>query len=310
MRPNTQLQKTHNLLPDVKIDDMVASSSSASSEPHYTLSPQPPHADSSIYPLPTDPTPPPQPMSLREAPGPDVFPDHRPTLAEFRAKEGPAVRASKLRALWKSLPPLPSIPDGDEPTPTQKMQLPGQGTTAALSPERAERLRRLYEEELVKRISEKRPDSSLWGGPDDLEPEMRNLKGKNIAWQDFRRFLWDKEKELWDIFQELDHNADGRLDAQEMRAALARSGVDVTPATVSDLVHFLASHSNKEGLPKGARQEGSEEGLYLTFADFRDFLIMLPRKATPFEIYKCKHIRSSCHPKLISCSLSSPETIL
>lgn len=228
-------------------------------------------------------------MCLREAPGPDIFSDHRPTLAEFRASEGPAARASKLRALWKSLPALPSIPDGDEPTPTKKMQLPGQGTTAALSPERAERLRRLYEEELVKRISEERPDSSLWGGPDDLEPEMKNLKGKGIAWQDFRRFLWDKERELWDIFQELDHNADGRLDAQEMRAALSRSGVDVTPATVSDLVHFLASPSNKEGLPKGPSQGGSEEGLYLTFADFRDFLIMLPRKATPFEIYKCKH---------------------
>lgn len=234
---------------DVKIDDMPTSSSSSSSEPHYTLSPHPPHTDSSFHPLPTDPTPPPQPMCLREAPGPDIFSDHRPTLAEFRASEGPAARASKLRALWKSLPALPSIPDGDEPTPTKKMQLPGQGTTAALSPERAERLRRLYEEELVKRISEERPDSSLWGGPDDLEPEMKNLKGKGIAWQDFRRFLWDKERELWDIFQELDHNADGRLDAQEMRAALSRSGVDVTPATVSDLVHFLASPSNKEGLP-------------------------------------------------------------
>ncbi|AFR97689.2 solute carrier family 25 (mitochondrial phosphate transporter), member 23/24/25/41 [Cryptococcus neoformans] len=276
---------------DVKIDDMAASSSSSSSEPHYTLSPHPPHTDSSFHPLPTDPTPPPQPMSLREAPGPDIFPDHRPTLAEFRASEGPAARASKLRALWKSLPALPSIPDDDEPTPTKMMQLPGQGTTAALSLERAERLKKLYEEELVKRISEERPDSSLWGGPDDLEPEMKNLKGKGIAWQDFRRFLWDKERELWDIFQELDHNADGRLDAQEMRAALARSGVDVTPATVSDLVHFLASHSSKEGLPKVPSQGGSEEGLYLTFADFRDFLIMLPRKATPFEIYKFYQVR-------------------
>ena len=27
--------------------------------------------------------------------------------------------------------------------------------------------------------------------------------------------------------------------------------------------------------------------MYITFQEFRDFLIMLPRKATPFEIYKC-----------------------
>jgi solute carrier family 25 phosphate transporter 23/24/25/41 len=28
--------------------------------------------------------------------------------------------------------------------------------------------------------------------------------------------------------------------------------------------------------------------MYITFGEFRDFLIMLPRRATPLEIYKCK----------------------
>ena len=93
-----------------------------------------------------------------------------------------------------------------------------------------------------------------------------------------RRFLWDQERELWDIFQELDKNGDGRLDANEMRAALARSGIDITPATVQDLVRFLAS---------GSASPGSGDNMYITFSGFRDFLIMLPRKATPFEIYKC-----------------------
>jgi len=63
------------------------------------------------------------------------------------------------------------------------MQLPGQDTYTTLSPERAERLKRLYEEELVKRVGEERPEARLWGGADDLEPE---IKGKGIAWQDFR----------------------------------------------------------------------------------------------------------------------------
>nr|ODO00504.1 solute carrier family 25 (mitochondrial phosphate transporter), member 23/24/25/41 [Cryptococcus depauperatus CBS 7855] len=228
-------------------------------------------------------------LSLRELPGPDILSSHRPTLAEFRASEGPLTRATKLRALWNSLPSLPSIPDGGEPTDTKKMQLPGQGTTQALSRERAERLKRLYEEELVQKVSEKRPHSSLWGGPDDLEPEIKNISSKGIAWQDFRRFLWDKERELWDIFQDLDKNGDGRLDAVEMRAALARSGVNLTPATVSDLVQFLASHSDQGTIPKLDGE--NEEGLFLTFEDFRDFLIMLPRKATPFEIYKFYQVR-------------------
>jgi len=65
-----------------------------------------------------------------------------------------------------------------------------------------------------------------------------------------------------------------------MRAALSRGGVDVTPQVVDDLVRFLASGSEH------AMQGG--EGVYITFPEFRDFLFMLPRKATPFEIYKCE----------------------
>lgn len=103
-----------------------------------------------------------------------------------------------------------------------------------------------------------------------------------------RRFLWDKERELWDTFQDLDKNGDGRLDATEMRAALSRSGVEITSATVEDLVRHLA-----HGLWKLPEKETlSQEDMYITFGEFRDFLIMLPRRATPLEIYKCESERS------------------
>ena len=101
----------------------------------------------------------------------------------------------------------------------------------------------------------------------------------------FRRFLWDQERELWDIFQDLDKNEDGRLDAVEMRAALSRSGIDITQTTVEDLVRFLASGS---GTSAPSSNPNQPENMYITFSEFRDFLIMLPRKATPFEIYKCR----------------------
>lgn len=101
-----------------------------------------------------------------------------------------------------------------------------------------------------------------------------------------RRFLWDKERELWDTFQDLDKNGDGRLDAVEMRAALSRSGIDITPATVEDLVRHLAHGSDPDTLPR-KKATLSQEDMYITFGEFRDFLIMLPRRATPFEIYKC-----------------------
>jgi solute carrier family 25 phosphate transporter 23/24/25/41 len=86
---------------------------------------------------------------------------------------------------------------------------------------------------------------------------------------------------LWDIFQDLDKNGDGRLDAGEMRAALARSSIDITPDTAQDLVRFLASGSRNPQPPGG-------DDMYITFQEFRDFLFMLPRRATPFEIYKCE----------------------
>jgi solute carrier family 25 phosphate transporter 23/24/25/41 len=87
-----------------------------------------------------------------------------------------------------------------------------------------------------------------------------------------------------------------------MRAALSRSGIDITPATVNDLVRFLASNGSGQPAGKGEGGRGggaggrvvgaggphSAEDMYITFSEFRDFLIMLPRKATPFEIYKCE----------------------
>ena len=149
-----------------------ASSSSSSSAAYYPLSPHPTPSSSDLT----------LPISLREPPSPDLIPATRPTLTQFRQSEGASTRAQKLKALWQHLPSLPEV-TGDGPSPTASMQLPGQDTYTALSPERAERLRRLYEEELVKRVGEQRPEARLWGGADDQEPEIR---GKGIAWQDFR----------------------------------------------------------------------------------------------------------------------------
>lgn len=208
--------------------------------------------------------------SLREAPAPDLL-QSRQTLAEFRQQEGPSVRSAKLRQMWSTLPRLPSV-DPEKPTEAQRMRLPGQDTPTALSPERAERLRTLYQEELVKRCGENRPDALLWGGADDLLPgEGEEVREKGVSWKSFRKYLWDQERQLWDMFQELDRNGDGVLDVDEIGMALNRAGADLSPTIVRDLVHFLA---------------GSTKGSAVSFQEFRDFLLMLPRRATPLEIYK------------------------
>jgi solute carrier family 25 phosphate transporter 23/24/25/41 len=188
----------------------------------------------------------------------------RLTLADFRRSEGPALRAQKLHALWKSLPTLPE--PSERPTPTQMVKLPGQDTIGILSPERAERLRRLYLEELSRRVSlQERPEARLWGGADDLtEPELQQQHqqqqqqqqqhhhqkkgGKGIAWKDFRKFLWDQEKELWDIFHDLDRDGDGKLDVAEMRNALQRSGkssLDHGQGHHGHTILILATHRHR-----------------------------------------------------------------
>lgn len=113
-----------------------------------------------------------------------------------------------------------------------------------------ERLEKLYEEELVRRVTlEGRPEARLWGGEDDVsEPAIhvehpgasagkepargKTVNGKGIEWKDFRRFLWDQERELWGIFHELDRDGDGRLNETDMKNALQRSGELLRPSPV------------------------------------------------------------------------------
>lgn len=119
-------------------------------------------------------------MTLREPPAPDLLPTTRPTLTQFRQSEGASARAGKLEALWEALPSLPELQEG--PSATKRMKLPDQDTLTALSPERAERLKKLYLEELVRECNDKRPEARLWGGRDDWQPETT----KGVIWEDFR----------------------------------------------------------------------------------------------------------------------------
>lgn len=194
------------------------------------------------------------------------------------------------------------------------MHLPGQGTLGTLSPERVERLKRLYEEELSRRISlEERESASLWGGADDLpDPNTdsstdaqsvtsaSNTKTslpskKGIKWKDFRKFLWDQEQQLWDIFCELDRDGDGQLDQRDLRGALGKSGIQMTDSTLHEFVNFLASSSPccSERKPQlvSTAHEDPKDKTFITFAEFRDFLLLLPRKASVAEIYKYYQVR-------------------
>lgn len=73
-----------------------------------------------------------------------------------------------------------------------------------------------------------------------------------------------------------------------------------TPSSSTSTATTTSTHTNTKQTPqamsnvrvdengKTGSGSGVVDDMYITFQEFRDFLIMLPRKATPFEIYKCK----------------------
>jgi len=77
--------------------------------------------------------------------------------------------------------------------------------------------------------------------------------------------------ELWNIFYELDLDGNGRLDAGEWAAALHQSGIELTPETLNEFITFLTS---------------SPHSRTVSFPEFRDFLLLMPRKASTAEIYR------------------------
>ncbi|KAF8517770.1 mitochondrial carrier [Gautieria morchelliformis] len=170
-------------------------------------------------------------------------------LAEYREKEGKERREARLHALWRRLPTRrPTLKHEDQCIDVIR---------TGLNPERAERLRAMYEDELMRRCAS--------GGT------------TSIDWNDFLEYADRKEAELWTIFHdELDLDNNGHLDAAELAEALGNAGITLTPATLSDFMTFLTSSPHSHAI---------------SFPEFRDFLLLLPRHASTTEIYRYYEVR-------------------
>ncbi|KAI0254397.1 mitochondrial carrier [Lactifluus subvellereus] len=125
----------------------------------------------------------------------------------------------------------------------------------ALTPESARQMRRLYEREL-----------------------MGSCKSSgHIRWKEFRKYAEDKEAELWHIFHnELDLDSNGHLDAEELTVALQKAGVQVSPSILSDFMISLTASPHSHSI---------------SFQEFRDFLLLLPRRVSTKEIYQFYEVR-------------------
>ncbi|KAJ7682736.1 mitochondrial carrier [Mycena polygramma] len=188
----------------------------------------------------------------------DPLPRRTPrTLSEFREEEGRENRKRRLKELWKQLPVI-------HRDTNQSLAVAGDAnSTAGLTPEDAQRLITLYEKELLRKC----------GG--HISSSTSPMGG--IGWKEFKEYAEAKETELWHIFHnELDLDGNGRLDALELSSALTKVGITLSTAKLGEFMTFLTAspHSRSIG-----------------FAEFRDFLLLLPQRASPSEIYRYYEMR-------------------
>jgi solute carrier family 25 phosphate transporter 23/24/25/41 len=71
-------------------------------------------------------------------------------------------------------------------------------------------------------------------------------------------------------------DGNGHIDAKELNSALSKAGLELDQAALADFMATLADspHSRR-----------------ITFPEFRDFLLLLPRKASAHEIYQFYKVR-------------------
>lgn len=102
--------------------------------------------------------------------------------------------------------------------------------------------------------------------------------------------------ELWHIFHdELDLDGNGHLEAEELEHALSKAGtyscgwsfklggaearvlgIALSPSTLSEFMTFLTSSPHSHAI---------------SFKEFRDFLLLMPRKASTEEIFRYYEVR-------------------
>lgn len=106
-----------------------------------------------------------------------------PNLENFRNSEGKQAREARLRALWRALPANTTYGTSTR-TSTKHATSKNDASPEA---ERAEKMRKIYEHELLSRMGRPKGDS------------------KPVDWAEFLKYANEKEAELWRIFHhELD----------------------------------------------------------------------------------------------------------
>ncbi|KAJ4001103.1 mitochondrial carrier [Lentinula boryana] len=191
------------------------------------------------------------PSTTKRSNTPERWSDQKPqiiprSLKEFREREGRTYRKERLHALWQQI-----CSTGYLSHSVHRPQDAAQNLE--ITADKVEQLRAAYEAELFGSCG-------------------TQSSKKQIGWTEFKSYALAKEVELWNIFHnELDINRNGRLEIGELDAALRKSNIVLSPATLEEFMTFLTASPHPHAI---------------TFSEFRDFFLLLPRKISPEEIYR------------------------
>ncbi|KAM0869843.1 hypothetical protein ACQ4PT_040406 [Festuca glaucescens] len=90
-----------------------------------------------------------------------------------------------------------------------------------------------------------------------------------VGYEDFRRYMDDKELELYRIFQAIDVEHNGCILPEELWDALVKAGIEIDDEELARFVEHVDKDNN---------------GI-ITFEEWRDFLMLYPNEATIENIY-------------------------
>ncbi|KAL6545642.1 anaphase-promoting complex subunit 2 [Orobanche gracilis] len=102
-----------------------------------------------------------------------------------------------------------------------------------------------------------------------LEVCDANQDGR-VDYQEFRKYMDDKELELYRIFQAIDVEHNGCILPEELWDALVRAGIEMKDDELASFVEHVDKDNN---------------GI-ITFEEWRDFLLLCPHEATLENIYR------------------------
>ncbi|KAM5476985.1 hypothetical protein MauCBS54593_000256 [Microsporum audouinii] len=94
----------------------------------------------------------------------------------------------------------------------------------------------------------------------DILKAIDTSQDGQIQYTEFRSFVQQAEKQLWQLFQAIDHDRNGHLDKQELKDAFAKAGLTVPSSKIDQF--FADVDTNSDGV--------------ISFEEWRDFLLFLP----------------------------------